>query len=229
MLDFYAIQDERLVRLEPVTETAEAAWIDLLNPTPDEETKVERLLGIDVPTREEMAEIEISSRLYRENDALYMTASLIVGGDGPVPQTCPVTFIIAAGRLITVRYAEPSVFRAVPRQAQKADSNLKGADGIFIVLLEAVIDRTADLLEKAGGEMDAISRTIFQNEVEKQTAARDYKAVLRILAVTATNAEISIRNCASAPRRSPPISARSPTTPPTSPGRPYSCSMRCSA
>jgi len=186
MLDFYAIQDERLVRLEPVTETAEAAWIDLLNPTPDEETKVERLLGIDVPTREEMAEIEISSRLYRENDALYMTASLIVGGDGPVPQTCPVTFIIAAGRLITVRYAEPSVFRAVPRQAQKADSNLKGADGIFIVLLEAVIDRTADLLEKAGGEMDAISRTIFQNEVEKQTAARDYKAVLRILAVTAT-------------------------------------------
>jgi magnesium transporter len=180
MLDFYAIQSERLTRLEPGTETA-PAWIDLLNPTPEEEKKVERLLGIDVPTREEMAEIEISSRLYRENDALYMTASLIVGGDGPDPQTCPVTFILAAGRLVTVRYAEPGIFRSVPRQAQKADSNLKGADGIFIALLEAVIDRTADLLEKAGGEMDAISRTIFQNEVEKQTAARDYKAVLRKL------------------------------------------------
>ena len=108
-LQAYAIQDERLIRLEPAADAAGAAWIDLFNPTADEESKAERLLGIDVPTREEMAEIEISSRLYREGDALYMTASLIVGGDGPDPQALPVTFILAGERLVTVRYSEPGV------------------------------------------------------------------------------------------------------------------------
>ena len=152
-----------------------------LTPTPEEEAKVERVLGIDVPTREEMAEIEISSRLYKEGDGLYMTASLIVGGDTPDPQTCPVTFIIAAGRLVTVRYADPGVFRQVTRQAEKSDFNLKDADGVFIMLLEAIVDRTADVLEKVGAETDAISRIVFKPGTSKDSAARNYKADLHRL------------------------------------------------
>ena len=46
-----------------------AVWIDLLNPTQEEDRAVERLAGIAVPTREDMQEIEISSRLYIENSA----------------------------------------------------------------------------------------------------------------------------------------------------------------
>ena len=132
-------------------------WIDLLNPTAEEDARVEKLLGVAIPTREEMVEIEVSSRLYSENDALYMTASLLVGGSGPMPQSAPVTFILAQGKLVTVRYAEPGVFRTFVEQAQKADSNLKNADSLFIALLEAIIDRTADILEKVGADIDAIS------------------------------------------------------------------------
>jgi len=53
-----------------------AIWIDLLEPTPEEEKLVEASLGIEVPTREEMKEIETSSRLYEDNGALYMTMTL---------------------------------------------------------------------------------------------------------------------------------------------------------
>ena len=71
-------------------------------------------------------------------------------GERPMPEACPVTFILAGGRLVTVRYAEPSVFRTFVQQATKADTNLRNAESIFVALLEAIIDRIADILEKVG-------------------------------------------------------------------------------
>ncbi len=179
MLASYTLQNERLQPVPIDGSISEAAWLDLMEPSREEERRVEQLLGIEVPTREEMAEIEVSSRLYRENDTLYMTASLLVGGDGPAPRSCPVTFILTSGKLVTIRYAEPSVFRIFVQQAGKPEAKLKGADGVFVGLLEAVIDRTADILEKVADEMDAVSRGVFQNEVAGETMSRDYKAVLR--------------------------------------------------
>src|SRR3546814_11723567 len=57
----------------------EVVWIDLLEPSPEEERFVDEALGLDVPSEEEMQEIEVSSRLYQERNALYMTVTLITG------------------------------------------------------------------------------------------------------------------------------------------------------
>src|SRR6202051_2476142 len=84
-----------------------AVWIDMVTPTADEDHAVEGLAGIAVPTREDMQEIEISSRLYVENGARYMTASLMCAADTQNPRTTAVTFILASHRLVTVRYDEP--------------------------------------------------------------------------------------------------------------------------
>src|SRR5687768_9525989 len=147
MLAVHTLENGRLLLVGAGAELPRnAVWFDLFQPSREEEQRVERLLGIEVPTREEMAEIEISSRLYRESDGLYMTANLLVGGDGPNPQSCPITFILAGGTLVTVRYSEPSVFRVFVQQAERPDATLKNADAVFIGLLEAVIDRTADIL-----------------------------------------------------------------------------------
>jgi magnesium transporter len=180
MLVLYMLRQGRLVALPAGAEpSSDVVWLDLLEPTRDEELQAERLLGIEVPTREEMAEIEISSRLYRENDTLYMTANLLVGADGPSPAACPVTFILAKGRLATVRYAEPSVFRIFVQQAARGDVKLKDADAVFVGLMEAVIDRTADILEKVAADTDTVSRDVFQGDVAEETMSRDYKAALR--------------------------------------------------
>ena len=179
MLSFHAVADERLAPLDPSTEAAkDAVWIDLLNPTKEEEERVEAILGVGIPTLEEMAEIEVSSRLYSENDALYMTATLLVGGQGPMPTSAPVTFILTGRQLATVRYAEPGVFRTFVEQARKGDSNLRDADSVFIALLEAIIDRTADILERVGADLDAISGKVFEEDVKGSSAARNYRALL---------------------------------------------------
>src|SRR3954466_2869206 len=90
-----------------------AVWVDLVAPTQTEDKIVERALGIAVPTREEMQEIEVTSRLYVENGARYMTATLMCQSDTESPKTTPVTFIISGHRLITVRYDEPRPFMIV--------------------------------------------------------------------------------------------------------------------
>src|SRR5215212_2347175 len=88
-------------------------WFDLVSPTPAEDKLVEKFLGIAVPTREEMQEIEVSSRLYVENGARYMTATLMCQSESDTPRTTPVTFIMAGSRLVTVRYDDPKPFSLI--------------------------------------------------------------------------------------------------------------------
>src|ERR1700716_2615270 len=97
-----------------------AVWIDLVKPTAAEDRAVERLAGIAVPTREDMQEIEISSRLYIENAARYMTATLMCAADTQNPRTTAVTFILSNHRLVTVRYDEPKPFMLVENKLARA-------------------------------------------------------------------------------------------------------------
>ena len=94
-------------------------WIDLVEPSHAEEAAVEETLGIDIPTREELAEIEASSRLYAEDGAAFMTANLIRRGENDRPESSPVTFIIKDNELITIRYHHPQAFPVYVRRAMK--------------------------------------------------------------------------------------------------------------
>ena len=97
-----------------------AVWIDLVKPTAAEDKAVERLAGIAVPTREDMQEIEISSRLYIENGARYMTATLMCAADTENPRTTAVTFILSSHRLVTVRYDDPKPFMLVENKLRRS-------------------------------------------------------------------------------------------------------------
>ena len=169
---------KKLPAADPALLPDNAVWIDLLNPTMEEDRAVERLAGIAVPTREDMQEIEISSRLYIENGARYMTATLMCQSDTDMPKTTPVTFILAGHRLVTVRYDEPKPFALVEHKL--ARSCMPGISGemVLMELLDAVIDRCADILERAGAEVDQVSHDIFEPESERHGQAKRYSQIL---------------------------------------------------
>ena len=151
--------------IEPGQDVPEAAvWIDLVTPTPGEDKLVERLVGVAIPTREEMQEIELSSRLYVENGARYMTATLMCQSDTPIPKTTPVTFILAGHRLITVRYDEPKPFAVARHKLTRYCPATVSGETVFIDLLDAVVDRCADILERVGVEIDQVSHNIFERD-----------------------------------------------------------------
>src|SRR5499426_3888350 len=116
MLSVYVPRGTTLERIavEPGSPLPEnAVWVDMVTPSVQEDRVVEQLLGIGVPTREEMQEIEVSSRLYVENGARYMTATMMCQADTATPKTTAVTFILAGHRLVTVRYDEPRPFTLI--------------------------------------------------------------------------------------------------------------------
>jgi magnesium transporter len=157
----------------------EAVWIDLITPTVQEDKLVEALLGIAVPTREEMQEIEVSSRLYIENGGRYMTATLMCQADTSTPKTTAVTFILSSHRLVTVRYDEPRPFAIVEHKLARACSPKVSGETVLMDLLDAVIDRSADIQERVGAEVDQISHSIF--EPDDEARAPSYNDVLKAL------------------------------------------------
>jgi magnesium transporter len=162
---------------EPLPDAA--VWIDLVSPNVNEDKTVEKLLGIAVPTREEMQEIEVSSRLYIENGARYMTATLMCQSDSPTPKTTAVTFILSSHRLVTVRYDDPRPFAIVEHKLARTCPPKVSGETVLMDLLDAVIDRSADILERIGGEVDQISHAIFEPETE--AAPPSYNNILKEL------------------------------------------------
>ncbi len=182
MLSVYVQNGTALERI-PVESGAElpeaAVWIDLVTPTVQEDRMVESLLGIAVPTREEMQEIEVSSRLYVENGARYMTATLMCQSDTATPKTTAVTFILSKHRLCTVRYDDPRPFTIVEHKLGRACGPKVSGDSVLMDLLDAVVDRSADILERVAAEVDQVSLQIFEPDEVKGQAS--YNDVLKAL------------------------------------------------
>src|SRR3954453_22688344 len=156
-----------------------AIWFDLFQPTQTEDKLVDSVVGISVPTREEMQEIEVTSRLYVENGARYMTATLMCQSDTDTPKTTAVTFILSGHRLITVRYDDPKPFLIVGNKlARVCPANVNG-ESVLMELLDAVIDRAADILERIGAEVDHVSHGIFEPEVDQQS--RSHQEILKTI------------------------------------------------
>jgi magnesium transporter len=139
----------------------EVLWIDICSPTRAEEAELERALGLDVPTREEISEIEQTSRLYRSNGLLYMTAVIIARSDSLAPTTVPVTFIATPERVITVRYDTPTSFEIFQARCEKRTMEIASASDVLTGLLGTIVDRAADILELVGADLEALNREIF--------------------------------------------------------------------
>jgi magnesium transporter len=181
MIKAFVVDNDRLRVVDDLAQNGDSVvWADLLNPTKEEEATIESWLGVAIPTREEMEEIEISSRLYVEDGAYFMTATLPAQTEVDDPLMSPVTFVLAGTRLITVRYHEPKAFKTFPQRAEKVVMGCTSGDTILIGLLEAIVDRLADILERAGRDIETISRDIFQatsTKVSKRN--RDFQELLK--------------------------------------------------
>ena len=180
MLNCFGPGTQGLDRLDPPPAEIpeECVWVDLLEPTLTEERAVERLLAIDVPSREEMREIETSNRLYEEDGTLYMTATVVTKIDTDRPESAAVTFILSHNRLITNRYVDPLPFRRFIAYAERHPAAATTAPGILAGLLESIIERTADVLERVGVGLDDLSANVFAPAVKGATRAHDLRGVM---------------------------------------------------
>jgi len=144
-----------------------AVWIDLLAPTPAELKSVEQAFNLELPSREEMREIELSSRVYREAAGTFMTASVLCRADAPVPEMMEVSFILAGGNgtaephaLITLRHDDPKPFYGFHHQVGRQSLKLDNPSTTFVLLLDALLDRIADVLELTGRDVNQVGQAL---------------------------------------------------------------------
>ncbi|AEG06318.1 magnesium transporter CorA family protein [Sinorhizobium meliloti] len=183
MLRIYKSQNSRLVLVDLLDGLAcqePVIWFDLFNPSSEETRLVEERLGIAIPTRDEMQEIELSDRLYQEDGAEFMTMTATAKLDSDYPAKVPVTFILKGATLVTVRHAEPKPFQVYANRIMKPNgAACETGELVMLGLLEAMIDRTADALERAGNDVDQISREVFRKSNASATKkTRDLQSLI---------------------------------------------------
>lgn len=168
MITGYQMAGESLIAAQdPLANPAGAVWIDLLSPTREEEAALEQALSLDLPTRAEMREIEQTSRLYSESGAQFMTAMIPAATDSDEPIMEPVTFVLQTSQLVTIRYHEPKAFAQFLQRTAKGHLACRSGEEVMVGLLEVMVDRLADVLERAGQDVEAISRKVFARDGAK--------------------------------------------------------------
>jgi len=176
MLTVYSLSEQGpktfpLAEGEAVPETA--SWVDLHQPTRSEDLAAEAFLKASLPTREEAQEIEFSSRFYAEDGAVFMTASVLTGVDIAKPALVPLTIAIAGdSRIATLRYEEFRALKQFLARATKVGNSCATTPAVFFGLIEAVVDRTADVLEKISADVDRINLEVFSSRTEKRRGRR---------------------------------------------------------
>jgi magnesium transporter len=158
---------------------ADSVWIDLLNPTGEEDKKVEKHLGISIPTREEMHDLEPSEIIYTENGAHYMTARIICQSDTNVPKLADVTFILTDKALVTVRYDEPGAFGIFLNRVAKPGGCGTQPAAVIEGLIEAIVDRAAEVLRGVGDKIDDASRKVFEGKSSAVEQNNAYQVIIR--------------------------------------------------
>ena len=187
MLTFYQPQDGGLkgTVLDTGTTAARqatfATWFDLLEPTDEERSSLSSVVGAKLPSRADMEEIEISSRLYQEGAAVYMTALLLANSESDHPVADAVTFVLTRENLITLRYVDPTAFRLFAARCERGHVPAQKPEALMLLILDAIVDRLADILERLGSDIEAISRQIFSRETIGTLDTRAYQAILGTL------------------------------------------------
>jgi magnesium transporter len=158
-----------------------ARWIDLLDPTEADRKTFEQAFGLRVPLKEQIAEIEATSRQRTEHDALYLTAPLIFAADNEPWIAVPTAFVLSKDVLLTIRFSKSSAFDAVI--AELAPLEQFEPIQAFLRLLETLVDRMADLLENSAHELDDASHLIFRPDTPKRSRLSHEATKLRKLMI----------------------------------------------
>ncbi len=178
MLTAFASQDGALRRIaEPLSS---ALWIDLVQPTADEVGRVARETGLAIPTEADIDEIESSSRLATRDGTLYLSLPLVTNPETD-PRSVPVGFVLSRDRFITVRFA-PSLL--LDRFMEQNNTHMHNAAHIMVALLEAIVDRQADVLEHVKAQLETLSHRIFSDEMVTASGRKREDTLLRNTLVT---------------------------------------------
>jgi magnesium transporter len=153
-------------------------WHDLLSPSAEELSALSDRQGVELPSKAEMEDIELSARLYIEGSAIFMTASVLAALDTAEPVMAPLTFVLTDTSVITLRYHEPRAITTFTQRAARSAMDCNTPQHLLVSLLDALVERIADVLERESATLDGIAREIFRKDATNPRGGVDLAAML---------------------------------------------------
>ena len=141
-------------------------WIDLLNPDEADNKQAHLDCGKRIPTKEQLSEVESSSRHFIEDGAIYLSLPMIYRDKQDHPHLTPVGFIVTPDRLVTIRFVDLRAFETA-REAAKVRHPGTGYEA-FTEVIEAIVDTEADILEHLGDELEKLNQEVFIDTDERR-------------------------------------------------------------
>ena len=139
-------------------------WIDMVQPTIKEQKAVENFMEISLQTKQQVEEIESTSKYSETENAIISNSNFFVP-TGDSFEVEPVSFILSnEGVLVSVRQAEMRTFREAEKRLQMNYRSFSTGYHILISLLEVRIDFDADLVELVGRQVSSLSKTITKED-----------------------------------------------------------------
>ncbi len=139
-------------------------WIDMVQPTIKEQKAVENFMEISLQTKQQVEEIESTSKYSETENAIISNSNFFVP-TGDSFEVEPVSFILSnEGVLVSVRNADMRTFREAEKRLQMNYRSFSTGYHILISLLEVRIDFDADLVEMVGRQVSALSKGINKED-----------------------------------------------------------------
>ena len=141
----------------------DVVWIDLYAPSGEEKRAVEQYLGTTIQNRAQAEEIEISSRFYETEKAIFANTSFLIPGPDEYNEET-VSFILTGDILTTLRECPLKSFTDLQRRMLAFPNMYDSGHVAILSILEQRIDLDADMVELVSKEITQYNKKVSLGE-----------------------------------------------------------------
>ncbi len=155
----------------------EVIWVDAIDPSEEERGWLREAYQQELPTLEDISEIEATSRFYENDDGLHISSYFLNYADEN-SENISAAFVFNGDRLFTLREEELAAFRLFRLRARKGLVSLTNSKSIMLGLFETKVENLADIVERIAADLEKTSRQVLGNAEQD-----DMESVLTALAL----------------------------------------------
>jgi magnesium transporter len=191
VLNVFILNNRRLNQLQVDSiddlKNSDPIWIDLDSPTETEREWIRTLYSLELPTSEDMVDIEASARFFEgDSGELHLRSDFLLEIDDD-SRNVSVAFILKGNTLFSLHMEDLPVFRLVRMRARTRPGYIEDAREVLLDLYATDAEYSADALEGVYAQLEKISATVL---TERITDAEAGKVLARVAAEEDLNGRI---------------------------------------
>lgn len=166
-------------------------WIDVSEPTDEEIAWLRETVNFEIPSKEVMGDIEISSKYTEMGDSISITMSFVIQQKEEIVVE-PVVFFIRERYFVTLRYRDIPSLMIFLNRLRTNRTYIQFAESLFAEILSIEVDRIGDRLEILGKRIRNIWKEIFVEQSEEMIKDIAYYDELNITLRESINEKVRI-------------------------------------